>query len=205
MDSARFLLPQGARRVNCATEFGCYGACFTPGDAATGLLSYRRYWQGVSVAIMANYKPDLQGSGQKQDRDDLAALVAADIEDQIVSLLEGDRRRPELGLDEPRSESCVPPSGRASFRGYPIPDRGCSKRFGKLRATCCFGPRQAIEVGNNTVIHCRCRCIGSKRNASRRRPSVSAWISHARTHFVKFHLRGESMFQILRNKWTRQW
>ena len=26
MDSARFLLPQGARRVKCATEFGCYKA-----------------------------------------------------------------------------------------------------------------------------------------------------------------------------------
>ena len=82
-------------------------------------------------------------------QDDLASLVAGGI-DQIISLLEI-HEEAELGLTEER-DICATVGAR--FVSFPVPDRGIPsdlRSFAQLASRTC----QAIEDGNNTVIHCR--------------------------------------------------
>ncbi|MEL7536250.1 MAG: protein-tyrosine phosphatase family protein [Pseudomonadota bacterium] len=82
-------------------------------------------------------------------QDDLASLVAVGV-GQIISLLEV-REEAELGLTEERN-FCAAVGAR--FVSFPIPDRGIPsdlQSFAQLASQ----TRQAIEDGNNTVIHCR--------------------------------------------------
>ena len=67
MDPARFLLPQGARRVKCATEFGCYLPWIRSGSAWRSIVGL---WlvlnSSLSFAVTDKYvtnREDLERAG----------------------------------------------------------------------------------------------------------------------------------------------